>query len=357
VCSLLATRASLHFGDWSSDFTLNRMSWRVLVTASGLGRAGERAQVLLRQAGCELLFPAKFGPLRASELQPLLAGCDAVIASLDEYSSTVLEAAAAEGLKLIARWGVGYDSVDVAAATRRGIVVTYTPGLLDEAVAEYTFALLLALARRVVEGHSAMQQNQWKVSWGNDIAGKTLGIIGLGRIGLAVARRAAAFDLRVLACGPRPKPEADRLGVRMVSLDELLGASDFVSLHAALTPETRGLIGHPQLGRMKKSAYLINTARGALIDEPAVAAALREKQIAGAALDVFTVEPLPAGSPLRSAPNLLLSPHQASFSYETGERVSLATAEAVIDRMQGRMPRNVLNPEVLSANRSSRGGG
>ena len=321
--------------------------WRVLITASGLSRAGEQAQTLLRNSGCQLIFPPKFGPLRAGELMPLLAGSDAVIASLDDYSEAVLTSPAAACLRIIARWGVGYDSVDLLAATRQRIVVTYTPGLLDEAVADYTFALLLALARRVHQSHLAMHDHQWKVAWGNDVTGKTLGIIGLGRIGLAVAGRAAAFNLRLLASDPMPNPEAKKFGVKFVPLDELLGESDFVSLHAALTAQTRGLIGDPQLRRMKPAAFLINTARGALVDESALAAALREKRIAGAALDVFVAEPLSHDSPLRSAPNLLLSPHQASFTYETGERVSLATAQAVLDLMEGRRPQNILNPEVF----------
>src|SRR6266581_1254769 len=298
------------------------MSWQVLITASGVARAGLQAQALLRESGCQAILPQKFGPLRASELMPLLAGKDAVIASLDEYSEDVLCSPAARNLKIIARWGVGYDSVDLAAATRRRVAVTYTPGLLDEAVADYTFALLLSLVRRVPEGHIAMRAREWKVTWGNDVAGKTLGIVGLGRIGLAVARRAAGFNLRILACSRKPKAPPENLSVEFVPVEQLLRDSDFVSLHAALAPETRGLIGDAELRLMKPNAYLINTARGALVDEMALASALLERRIAGAALDVFATEPLPLDSPLRDTPNLLLSPHQASFTYETGERVS-----------------------------------
>ena len=325
--------------------------WQVLITASGLSQAGQHAQTFLRNAGCQLVFPQRFGPLRAAELLPLLAEKDAVIASLDEYSETVLSSPLSTHLKIIARWGVGYDSVDLAAATRRGIIVTYTPGLLDEAVADYTFALLLALARRIHEGHLSMRDGKWRVLWGNDIGGKTLGIIGLGRIGLAVARRAAGFNLRLHACDPAPRPEAEKLGIKLLLIDELLRESDFVSLHAPLTSETRGLMGAPQLALMKSSAYLINTARGALVDEAALAAALCEGRIAGAALDVFQTEPLPLAHALRSVPNLLLSPHQASFAYETGERVSLAAAQAVVDLIEGRRPQNILNTEALTGKR------
>jgi len=302
---------------------------------------------MLRDAGFELVFAPNLGPLKAPVLSPLLADVDAVMASLDEYSAAVLGSSSTDRLKIIARWGVGYDSVDLAAATQHGIAVTYTPGLLDEAVADYTFALLLALARRVPEGHMTMIQKNWQPSWGNDVAGKTLGIIGCGRIGLAVARRATGFKMRLLAYNPKPKPDAEKLGVKFVSLDELLAESDFVSLHAALTDESRGLIGDAQLRRMKPSAYFVNTARGALVDEGALLKALVEHRLAGAALDVFTTEPLPAESLLRPTPNLLLSPHQASFARDTGERVSLAAAQSIVDLHAGRVPQNILNPEAL----------
>jgi phosphoglycerate dehydrogenase-like enzyme len=323
------------------------MSWKVLITARGVKPAGEQAQQLLRDAGCEIIFPPKFGPLTGDELISALAGMDAVLASLDGYSAEALASSAAGKLKIIARWGVGYDSVDVAAATRNGIVATYTPGILDEAVADYTFALLLSLARKVHEVHVTMQRGEWKNSWGDDVGGKTLGIIGLGRIGKAVARRATGFNLRVLAHTAHPSP--DNAGIEFVTLEKLLAESDFVSLHAALTPSTRSMIGEAQLRQMKPAAYLINTARGALVDELALVRALSENWIAGAALDVFTTEPLPAESVLRSAPNLLLSPHQSSYSRGTGERVSLTAAQSIVDLMNGKKPQNVLNPEVFAS--------
>lgn len=323
------------------------MSWKVLITARGVQSAGQQAQELLRKAGCELVFPPKPGPLKAEALIPVLSGADAVLASLDEYSASVLALAALSPLKIIARWGVGYDSVDVSASTRNGIVVTYTPGVLDEAVADYTFALLLSLARRVHEAHAVMQRGEWKPTWGDDVGGKTLGIIGFGRIGKAVARRASGFNMRVLAHTPHPSPNT--IGVELVSLETLLAESDFVSLHAALTPATRGMIGETQLRQMKRTAYLINTARGAMIDDAALIRALTESRIAGAALDVFSTEPLPAQSALRSTPNLLLTPHQSSYARGTGERLSLAAAQAIVDLMNGKKPQNVLNPEVFAS--------
>jgi len=325
------------------------MSWKVLITARTMNDVGASALQLLRAAGCELVIPPKPGPCAAEELLKLLPGMDAVLASTDKFSEAVLTSSAASGLKIISRWGVGYDAIDVPAATRAGIVVAYTPGLLDEAVADFAFALLLALARRVHIGHLDMSNGTWRGVWGNDVFGKTLGILGCGRIGRAMARRAIGFQLSLIAYDVQPNVEAEKLGVKFVALDELLEQSDFLSLHSALTPQNRGLLGEAQLRKMKRTAYLINTARGALIDETALSRVLQEGRIAGAALDAFVVEPLPADHPLRKAPNALLTPHLASFARETGERVSAAAAQAIVDLMNGRRPQFVVAPEVLSS--------
>lgn len=325
------------------------MSWKVLITARSFQEVGAPAAELLRSAGCEIIVPAKFGALEASALLPVLDGIDAVFCSPDQYSATVLASPEAMRLKIISRWGVGYDSIDVAAALRLGIVVAYTPNLLNDTVADYTFALLLSVARRIHEGHLGMAGGGWKLVWGRDVFGKTLGIVGCGRIGQAVARRASGFNMSLLGYDVAACPSAENLGVKMVSLDELLAQSDFVTLHAALTPQNRGLIGEKELRKMKTTAYLVNAGRGALVDEAALVRALHEGWIAGAALDTFVQEPLPAEHPLRQAPNLLLSPHLASFARETGERVSLAAAQAIVDLMNGRRPQSVVNPEVFAS--------
>ena len=325
------------------------MSWKVLITAPGIQKAGEHALALLRDAGCEISLAYKTGAPAGQELMELIEGKDAVIAGNDQYSADVLQSPAAARLKIISRWGVGYDAVDVPAATQLGIVITYTPGLMDEAVADYTFALLLALARRVPEGHVSMREGLWLPQWGHDLGGKTLGILGFGRIGRAVARRAQGFDMRIIAHDPSLPTGDETQSVQFVSFDELLSQSDFLTLHAALTPKNHGLIGEAQLRRMKPSAFLINAARGPLLDDTALLLALKEGWIAGAALDVFSIEPLPARYPFRSAPNLLLSPHQASCSFESGERVSDTTAQAILDLMSGRKPQIVLNPDVFQS--------
>jgi phosphoglycerate dehydrogenase-like enzyme len=326
------------------------MIWNVLVTASPLADAvGAPARELLGDGGFSLVHPPRYGPLPEAELLPLLEGVDAVYASVDRYTSAVLRSPQASRLKIISRWGVGYDSIDIAAATDSGIVVAYTPGLLDEAVADYAMALMLGLARRIHEGHASMRAGRWAPAWGADIAGQTLGLVGCGRIGQAVARRAAGFGMTLLAHDPAPQTAAEALGVSFVPLDELLDRSDFVSIHAALTPATRGLIGEPQLRRMKAGAHLVNTSRGAIVDEGALVRALNEGWIAGAAIDAFVTEPLPPDHPLTTAPNLLLTPHQASFGLQTGRRVSEAAARALVDAREGRRPRWVVNPAVFES--------
>jgi len=328
---------------------MRRMSWKVLITARTVEEVGQDAVALMKSAGLELVFPPRFGPLTAEVLTPQLEGMDAALVSMDHFTADVLESAAASQLKLISRWGVGYDAVDIEAATRLGVVVAYTPGLLNEAVADHTFALLLAISRRVHEAHIDMREGHWKPLFGYDVGGKTLGLIGCGRIGQAVARRAAGFQMKVLAYDVAPSEQARAMGVEFVSLDRLLEESDFVSLHAALTPENRGLIGASALGRMKPTAHLINTARGALVDESALLKTLEEGRIAGAALDAYAVEPLPSDHPLRRAPRVLLAPHHSSFGRDTGSRVSMAAAQAIVDLSQGKKPSMIVNPKVFES--------
>ncbi len=325
------------------------MSWNVLITARTMNETGVRALQALRDAQANLIFPPKMGPLTEAELLPQLVNVDAVLASMDKFTDAVLSAPEAQSLKLISRWGVGYDAIDIPAATRNGIAVAYCPGMLNEAVADYAFSLLCALARRVHEGHVIMRGGEWKLAWGHNIHGKTLGILGCGRIGQAMARRASGFGMKLIGYDVAPHDEARKLGIQFVSLDELLAQSDFLTLHSAATAENKNMIGEAQLRRMKLNSYLINTARGALIDENALVRAVTEKWIAGAALDAYVVEPLPKDHPLRSAPNLLITPHQASCSYETGEQVSDAAAAAIVELMHGRKPRWVVDEKVYAA--------
>ncbi len=308
---------------------------------------GQSALDLMTAHGCLLTFPKTYVARGGKELEELLENHDAVLATSDRYTAEVFQSPKAASLKIVSRWGVGYDAIDIEAATRSGVVIAYTPGLLDETVADLTFAMMLGIARRIHEAHADMKRGIWSPLWGGNVHGKTLGLVGCGRIGQAVARRALGFGMKLIAFDVAPQPQARALGIEFLTLDELLQRSDFVSLHAAVTPENKGMIGAEQLGKMKRTAYFINAARGALVNETALAETLRSGLIAGAAVDTYQTEPLPADSPLASAPNLLLTPHQASFTRETGLEVSTVAAQAILDLMRGKRPRFVVNHAVF----------
>ena len=247
---------------------------------------------------------------------------------------------------------MGYDNIDVPAATRKGILVTNTPDVLTETTADFAFALLLATARRVVEGHHYVHSGKWR-RWsidllaGRDVFGRTLGLLGLGRIGRAVARRARGFSMRILYSGTSPAPEAVErdLCAEYVPADRLWAESDFISLHVPLNDSTRKLIGAAQLRRMKPTAFLINTSRGPVVDEAALAAALSEGVIAGAGLDVFEDEPQ-VHPLLLQLENVVLAPHIASASVDTRKQMCLMAAENVVAALEGRRPPNLVNPEA-----------
>jgi glyoxylate reductase len=247
-------------------------------------------------------------------------------------------------LRVISNYAVGVDNVDVEAATERGITVGFTPDVLTEATADATFGLLLACARRVVEGNQVVRAGRW-LTWeptlllGQDVHAKTLGIVGLGRIGQAVARRGEGFGMEVIHTSRSSG----------VSLDELLERSDFVSLHAPLTQESRGMIAGPQLRRMKPTAILINTSRGGLVDSGALTRALERGWIAGAALDVTDPEPVPRGHPLLDAPNLILNPHIASASVEARAAMSNLAVDNLLAGLAGEPMPKCFNAEALAA--------
>ncbi|MCA1647638.1 MAG: phosphoglycerate dehydrogenase [Chloroflexi bacterium] len=240
-----------------------------------------------------------------------LQGMAASLASIEPYTAAVL--AEAPDLRVISRLGVGYDAIDVDAATRRGIVVCTTPGANHHSVADLAVGLILVCLRRIVAAAELVRAGAWLPPWvGSEVRATTIGVVGAGLIGREVIKRLHGFEPRLLAYDVVESPEmVERFGVEYVSLDELLRQSDVLTLHAPLLPETRGLIDASALAKMKPSAYVVNTARGPLVDEAAITRALHAGQIAGAALDVFEREPLPASSPLRQAPNLLLTPHLA----------------------------------------------
>jgi lactate dehydrogenase-like 2-hydroxyacid dehydrogenase len=256
-------------------------------------------------------------------------------------------------LRLIALTSVGFDHVDLAAATARGIIVTNTAGSLTDTVADLTFGLILAVARRISEQDRWVRAGHWKTAgvtpMGWDVYGKTLGILGLGRIGQAVAERARGFRMPVIYHDTVRREELERqYGYRFVGWDALFQDADFLSLHTALTPETRGRVNAAALAKMKPTAYLINTSRGPVVDEAALIAALRDRRIAGAALDVFEREPIAADSPLLAMDNVVLLPHVGSATEATRRAMVDLAAENVVAVLQGKPPLTPVNPEVLA---------
>jgi glyoxylate reductase len=259
---------------------------------------------------------------------------------------------AAPKLKVVSNYAVGYDNIDVAEATKRGICVTNTPEVLTPATADLTFALILASARRIIEANAFLRSGDWK-AWapellvGREVAGSTIGIIGMGQIGRAVARRAKGFDMNIIYFNTHRRPEIEsQLGAKYVQLDELLKESDFVTLHCVLNDSTRGIIGEPQLRSMKKTAILINAARGPLVDQAALYKACSEKWIWGAGLDVFVKEPVPLDEPLLKLPNVTTVPHIGSASRVARNGMATRSAENLLAALQGKKPRDLVNKEV-----------
>ena len=320
------------------------MNGKILITARSFRNTEGLHKQILRDAGYALVESSNEQPLAAAELARWISDVDAAILGLD----AVTEAALAEAVRLrvISRYGIGVDAVDVAAATRHGVVVTITPGANSVAVAELAIALLLALTRSIPYHDRVAKQGKWTRVQGMELSGATMGIVGLGRIGREVAQRAAALGMRVLAYDPLlPIEGFAGLPVEPCSLGDLLATSDAVSLHLPLSDDTRNLIDVQALARMKPTAYLINTARGGLVDEQALYVALTAKKLAGAACDVFAQEPPDAGG-LVSLDNFIAAPHIGSATAQTTLRMGLMAAENALAVLRGERPAGVVNPEV-----------
>jgi glyoxylate reductase len=271
----------------------------------------------------------------------------------DKINAQVMDAAG-PSLKVISQYAVGYDNIDVAAATQRGIAIGNTPGALTDATADLSWALLMAAARRIVEADRYARAGLWK-TWGPttlvgpSVSGATIGIVGFGRIGQAVARRAHGFDMKILYTSNSRKIEAEKeTGAIFCSLDELLAQSDFVSLHCPLTPATRSLIGPAQFERMKTGSILINTARGQVVDSASLYQALHTRKLAYAALDVSDPEPLPLDSPLYTLDNLVIVPHIGSGSIQSRDKMSVMSAENLLAGVRGEKLPNCVNPQIYA---------
>lgn len=286
---------------------------RVLVTPTTYGRCDPRLKLELEAAVGEVIYNPAGRPLSSAELARLLPGCDGCIAGLDAIDRAALQAA--DRLRVIARYGAGVDNVDLAAAREKGIVVTNTPGANAVSVAELAIGLMLALARSIPLAHQETRAGGWPRLQGTSLEGKVVGLLGLGAVGRQVAHRLQGFDCTVLACDPALDAAAARQhGATLCTLPELQSASDLLSLHLPLVPETRGLVDASFIARMKRGAFLVNTARGELIDEAALLSALLGGHLAGAALDAFAQEPPAPGSPLLSLPQVIVTPHMGAHT-------------------------------------------
>jgi lactate dehydrogenase-like 2-hydroxyacid dehydrogenase len=314
-------------------------------------RIPEGGLELLRKECIVVVWPEALPPDRKALLDNA-AGCAGILCLLSDRIDGAVMDAAGDGLKVISNYAVGFDNIDAAEATRRGIPVGNTPDVLTDATADHAFALLMAAARRLAEGDRQVRAGGWK-TWepmgllGADVHGATLGIVGFGRIGQAMARRARGFDMRVLFFDPTHPQALDPInGAVKADLDELLGESDFVSLHAPLSERNRGMFNTAAFGNMKNGAILVNTSRGGLVDQAALFDALQSGKLAGAALDVSDPEPLPADHPLLALDNLLITPHIASASRSTREKMSRMAAENVLAGLRGERLPNCVNQAV-----------
>ena len=318
------------------------MAKKVLLITSRNIEPGDSTHERIAAMGIEIRYADSLALRSDAALVAALRGVDAVIAAGESYNANVL--GQCDRLKIIARTGVGYDKIDVAAARERGIVVTNTPGTNRYSVAEWTIMHILMCAKMGAANFAELGRGGWQPIVGFDLAGLTLGIVGLGTIGKEVAQRMRAFEMRVLAYDQRQDPQfAEAHDISYVPLDELMAASDFITIHCNLDASTKHLISGERIALMKPTAYLVNLARGGIVDEVALVEALAERRIAGAGLDVFEKEPLPLDSPLRRLDNVVMSPHAAGASSDARARSRDVAVDDVLRVLRGERARFQVN--------------
>jgi D-3-phosphoglycerate dehydrogenase / 2-oxoglutarate reductase len=323
------------------------MKPRVLIAPAPLKGIEHVYGPTLTAAGVEMVFPKRNAQMTEAELIEQLPGCVASLAGSEPYTRAVIAAAAAKGLKVIARAGVGYDGVDLQAATDHGVVVTFTPGTNQDSVAEHTFTLILALARNLVPQHNAIKAGQWPRRANLPLRGTTLGVLGLGRIGKAVARVGQGFQMTVIAHDPfADAAYAAANNITLLPMDDVFRQADWVSLHMPMLPESRQCVSARTLGLMKPTAFLINTARGGVVCEPDLYEALKTGRIAGAGLDVFEEEP-PGDNPLLTLDNVVMTAHTAGVDLKSRDDMARAAGQAIARLVGGEWPADwVVNPAV-----------
>lgn len=317
------------------------MTHTVLVTATNYSRLCSEGKALLEAHGCRVIENDFGRPMTFEELSQRVGDVDAVVAGVDTWNEGVF--AIAPKLKIISRFGVGVDNIDIEAARSRGIQVTNAAGGNANAVAELTIGLIIAAMRNIPELHVTTRQGAWDRFVGEELAGKTVGILGFGNIAQKIAKKLGGFDVSVIAYDKFPNADlADTLQVELVDADAVLSRSDIVCTMLPSLPETRHFMNAEAFGRMKKGAFFINTARGALVDERALKTALDNGQLGGAAIDVYEREPTDPSNPLFGTARIVTTPHTAAETHETYSSIGILTAQAVIDALEGRTPRNLL---------------
>lgn len=319
---------------------------KVLVTATSFGKTAPAVKAELEASVGKVIYNPNSRPLTSSELASMIGDTDGLIAGLDTINEEVIKAAT--NLKVIARYGVGYEKVDLAAATSKRIIVTNTPGANASSVAELTIGFMLALARDLINLDKSVRNGEWRRHEGMSIRGKTIGLVGLGAIGTEVAKRLFTFDCKLIGYDPYTSQEhAKKLGVKLVDLQTLAGEADIISLHAPVNPNTTNMIDDGFLIGVKRGAILINTARGQLINEGALIRALETGQIAKVALDAFAEEPLKPGNSLLNFPQVLLTPHIGAHTDDAVSTMSRVALDCCLSALKGLRPPNILNPQVF----------
>ncbi len=320
---------------------------RVLITVPIFGKFSNAIELLVK-AGYKVIRSPYPHPVKENKLIQIIGEVEAVIVGVDEMTADVIKTG--KRLRVIARHGVGLDSVDVETATKQGVIVTNVVGANEDAVADLVFGLILSLARKIGRAVASVKKGNWESIVGVEIWQKTLGVIGTGKIGRRVIKRAQGFDMSILAYDVYPdRVLAEKFGVQYVSLEDLMRDSDFISVHVPLSLETIGLVGEKEINLMKKSAYLINTARGKIVNEEALLVALRKKKIAGAALDVFSQEP-PECNALLILENVLGTPHMGANTEKAVRKVDLTCVKNVIQALNGKKPVSAVNFPLPGSN-------
>jgi len=280
-------------------------------------------------------------PYEKEEMLKLIRDIDGIIIGIDELSAEIIEEA--DALKVISKYGIGLDNIDINTATNKKIIVTSTPTANVDAVADLAFGLILSLARRIPEADKKTKSGKWEKIIGKSVWEKTLGVIGLGKISRQVVKRAIGFEMNILAFDiVKDKKFVQKYGIKYVNLEKLLRKSDYITIHIPLNDATRGMISYEELEKMKKNAFLINTSRGGIVDEEALYDALRNNKLRGAALDVYNNEPL-RESPLKELDNVIMTPHIGAYTEEAIENMSIQAAQNLIDVLEGREPQNRVN--------------